>query len=549
MGVRFLQGFVSLHPVNAKQTRRLYSYGYRSHEVLPRLTDDVDPTFSVIQAELTTATSRNPMAASLGTHYVGGACPLPDITHVPSAVFGVTKRIACKMPDVDMDLYHEFLLFVVKIFVEQFSHCILNPSDDISVESWLRDAPYTNKRKAMLQDISEKRSECKPGDLFVMCHVKHEPYIVYKHFRGIYSRSDFFKTQIGPVCSLIGKKMFTHPSFIKTVPVADRPEFLINRYSVPGAKMAANDFTSFESMFKPLQMVVELLFFFFCTQFLDKSGYWNKMMLKIKMGKNKLVFKRWMAWLTAKRYSGEMDTSSMNGLFNLLLILFMNFKSGETHTIPPTVEGDDSLNLFFGKLDHTILIRLGAKAKLEYFDDVFSASFCGMVFSSETPQIITDPIKALLTFGYSNNFYLKSSDYKLKVLLRSKSLSMLHTFPGCPVLNKLAAYGLRVTSEVSNRDVHSYVMNIPDGFNREKLLESISSKSIFQSPTHQTRLLMEEKFGLDTGCQVEIERYLDSLVELQPLSHPLIDDLLSQDQLHYYENYCHSTPISDYNFL
>lgn len=533
-------------PVNDE---RVYLYGYRSHEVLPRLTEAVDPSFSLESAELCPSTVRKPMAASLGTHYVGAACPHPDISHVPSAVFGVTKRIACDMPDVDMDLYHEFLQFVVKIFVEQFSHCIISPSDDLSVEEWLNSTTYTNKRKEMLKNISEKRSTCKNGDLFVKCHVKAEHYVVYKHFRGIYSRSDFFKTQIGPVCSLIGKRMFKHPAFIKTVPVADRPAFIIDRYSIPGAKMAANDFTAFESMFKPLQMVVELLFFFFCTQFLDNAKYWNELMAKIKLGKNKLMFKKWVAWLIAKRYSGEMDTSSMNGLFNLLIILFMNFKSGETHTIPPTVEGDDSLNMFFKMLDATILTRLGAKAKLEYFDDVFSASFCGMVFSSETPQIITDPIKTILTFGYSNAFYLRSNDYKMSVLLRSKALSMLHTFPGCPILNKLAQYGLRVTTEVTKRDLYSAVMKITDSFARDKMMAAINATVIFQEPTYQTRLLMDTKYGIPPDHQIAIEKYLDGLISKQPLTHPLVDIHLSADQLHYYDNYCHERSMADYWYM
>lgn len=224
------------------------------------------------------------MSVSLGSSYLGAACPLPDIGHSGSGLMGVTKRIACAMPDVDLDLFVEFLNFSIQIIHDEFQHCIISPSDDLSVEAWLETAPYTRKRKVMLQEISEKRSECLNGDYFVKSHIKHEPYTLPKQFRGIYSRSDYFKTKMGPVCALIGSRMFDHPAFIKKIPVADRPQAIIDRFSVPGIKMAANDFTSFESMFRELQMCVELYFFYFCTQYLGNSEELNKMMRRIKIG-------------------------------------------------------------------------------------------------------------------------------------------------------------------------------------------------------------------------------------------------------------------------
>jgi len=226
---------------------------------------------------------RKPMATSLGTHYVGAANPLPDISHAGSGLMGVTKRIACDMPELDLELFAEFMNFSIKIIHEEFQHCILSPSDDLSVETWLLNAPYTNKRKRQLQEISEKRNKCLNGDYFVKSHIKHESYTTPKWFRGIYSRSDFFKTQMGPVCNIIGSRMFDHPAFIKKIPVADRPQAIIDRFSVPGLKMAANDFTSFESMFKCLQMCMELYFFYYFTQYLVNSKELNDMMQIIKL--------------------------------------------------------------------------------------------------------------------------------------------------------------------------------------------------------------------------------------------------------------------------
>jgi len=295
-------------------------------------------------------------------------------------------------------------------------------------------------------------------------------------------------------------------------------------------------------------MIIELYFYYFCTQYLGNAKYLNEMMVKIKLGINKLIFKAWKAVLRSKRYSGEMDTSSMNGLFNYLLIRFLNFKSGETHTIPPTLEGDDSLNGYFGTLDETILVRLGAMAKLEYFDDVFAASFCGMVFNEHSKQIITDPIKALLNFGFSNQFYVKSNSHKLNCLLRAKSLSMLHTFPACPILSALAKYGLRVTPLCSNRDMVKYFTR-GDVYLREKFVSVLASCPSHVEPTLETRLLFQSKYGFSVEQQHSVESYLDGLSQKSILSHPDIDMFVNPHQSHFFEHYCHNIGLSEFYFM
>lgn len=523
-------------------------YGYRYDEVeLPPL-GPVDPSFKLVEYEFLSGKTRKPTAVSLGSHYDGACLFYPDTSHPGSLLMGVTKRIACDMPPVDLELFSEFMNFSIKIIHDEFSHCILTQSDDLTVETWLDKAPYTQKRKAQLQRTSEMREVCKAGDMYVKSHCKREPYVAPKWFRGIYSRSDFFKTQIGPVCAEIGDRLFNHPAFIKKIPVADRPQAIIDRFSVPGLKMAANDFTSFESMFKQLQMCVELYFFYFCTQYLGNSQYYFSMMRNIKQGVNSLLFKKWLAKLIAKRYSGEMDTSSMNGLFNYLLIRFLNFKSGETHDILPFLEGDDSLNPYFGKLDETILVRLGALAKLEYFDDVFSASFCGMVFSESSKQIITDPVKAVLGFGWSSEYYLRSNTTKLLCLLRAKSLSMLHTFPGCPILAKMALYGIRCTPQQTDRDLIKVYCR-GSAYVREKLLNAINSKIGYEEPTIETRLLVEELYKVTVSQQFEIEKYFDSLTSVQPLSHPILDGIIGLSQRNHYDAFVHKMYPSDLHYL
>jgi hypothetical protein len=496
------------------------------------------------------------MRVSLGIHQINYANPVPDTTNQENALNGVMKRIATKMPDIDSKLHDEFKTFSSLFIRTKLSCCQIQPTDDYSFEKWIENAPYTLVRKEELTLVHDGGQKLAPKDYFLKCFVKDESYTEFKYPRGIYSRADRFKTKFGPVMKLIGDKLFAMDYFIKKIPVAQRPKHIKKLYSDPRLKIATNDFTAFEATFVVDNMEIELDFFDFCLACHPEHDDFMYDLKKIKQGMNRLQFKHFVIGLVAKRYSGEMDTSLSNSVFNLILIMFLLHKSGEDIDILiPKIEGDDSIIPYYGKLDTTIVKRLGANAKFEFFSEISHASFCGLVFDVDRLDIITNIVPAILDFGWTTREYALAKPRVLLCLLRSKSLSMLHTFPGCPVLHALACMGLRITNRarfnektarrvLKSKLVDSHHMRKFDEFLQyDTTLEgSIKLITLMRRPIDlRTRLLVEKLYSITVEQQLSMEEYLNAINNVQPLNIPFIGDFCNVDQMRTWDMFVSSS--------
>jgi len=489
------------------------------------------------------------MRVSLGMHQINYANPVPDTTNQENALNGVMKRIATKMPEIDMALHNEFKEFSQSFIRKELRSCKISPTDDYSFESWIADAPYTQSRRSELTKVHNERDHLETRDYFLKCFVKDESYQEFKYPRGIYSRADRFKTKFGPVMKIIGDRMFALPYFIKKIPVADRPAHIKELYSDPLLKIATNDFTAFEATFVVENMEIELDFLSFCLEDLPCHDEMMSDLKKIKQGMNRMQFKHFVVMLLAKRYSGEMDTSLSNSVFNLLLIMFLLYKSGEDYkTLIPKIEGDDSIIPYYNHLDTTIVKRLGANAKFEFFDEISHASFCGLVFDVDCLDIITNIIPAYLDFGWTTREYTNSSSRSKKTLLRCKALSMLHTFPGCPILHTLACLALRLTNDVDvrkNKFLDHYRKNHVDSHHVHKfeiILQLAQDKAKLKTMINReinmkTRLLVEKLYKITVDQQLIMEDYLKNVTVLGPLNLPFIDDFCNPDQMKMWDVY------------
>jgi len=188
-----------------------------------------------------------------------------------------------------------------------------------------------------------------------------------------------------------------------------------------------------------------------------------------------------------------------------------------------------------------ICFRLGAKAKLETFDSYNEASFCGVCFGSSDGSIVKDPIKVLLDFGYANYVYLRCSHSTRLKLIRAKSLSLLYSYPGCPILKSLAQYGLRITSQISNKHaLFKRMKNVTGTYEIDMWREllSVDFNLLAKTTIHlDSRIMVERKFGISLFHQTEIENYLDSKQDLSPIDFPLIADLAGSQRSLHYERY------------
>jgi len=157
---------------------------------------------------------------------------------------------------------------------------------------------------------------------------------------------------------------------------------------------------------------------------------------------------------------------------------------------------------------------------LAIFPDRAKASFCGIIYHPDDRINVTDPREVLCTFGWASSKYLHFGSKKLKTLLRCKALSYLHQYPGCPIIQELALYGLRMTRSFN---VRSFIMN--DRFMSEwdrvaylAALEDYEKFGLVSRPVGlQTRFLVEDMYGISVNDQINYEKYLASLDHIKPL--------------------------------
>lgn len=244
------------------------------------------------------------------------------------------------------------------------------------------------------------------------------------------------------------------------------------------------------------------------------------------------------AVILACRMSGEMNTSLGNGISNLLLNLFVLANCG-CKNVTGIVEGDDGLFRFYGpEVTAQHFATIGFTIKISVADAVNEASFCGIIYDGLDGLNVTNPISGLMEFGWGGSRYAPSSENTRKKLLRSKALSLLYSYPGCPILQSLALYALRITEGMR------YL--VPSNFSlyeKEEMrmcLDYIKEHGLpVRDVPERTRLLVEKLYGIPVSVQLSVELKLDTLTELVPLDFPELLPYCKPDQLHYYSLYCY----------
>jgi hypothetical protein len=263
------------------------------------------------------------------------------------------------------------------------------------------------------------------------------------------------------------------------------------------------------------------------TQYLPSGKAWMREVRRTIAGENHCQFKGFWYTIDATRMSGEMNTSLGNGFTNLMALLFL-FRNRDD--VQMVIEGDDSLVSFIG--DHPVerdFESVGLTIKISVRDRLNQTGFCQLMFDEEDRINVSDPVEALVSFAWTSRAYVGARKSRLSALLRSKSLSYLHQYPGCPVIQSLALYGLRITKDV---DIAGFIENERSlsMWERQQLrdaesaLRKYSAQQAFmkQVPLN-TRLLVQERFGMTIETQIAIERYLDSKTDLSPLDGPISD--------------------------
>lgn len=475
-------------PVDPYKTdRKVYAVGARVMEV--PLARPADGAVEARIARITQPNYRKPrrrMFRRLNYCAVPGYAPLCMDSNDPDTVdCAFRQRLLREVPKGDPQLLKEFEEFVGAYLTKNVP--IVEPME---FEEWLESTSYSEARKQDLRNTYiemrgavPNRSQRRHVDAFV----KTEYYPTWKHARMINSRSDAFKVWSGPRFKAIEKVVYSIPEFVKHIPVPERPA-RVRALMKPGWRCFATDFTAFESHFVPeLLRICECQLYKHCL----RNDRDIDILTKTLMGKNEMRTRSGLrASVRGRRMSGDMCTSLGNGFTNLMLAKFIAHKKGGS--ITGFVEGDDGLFVTDIELTAKDYEKLGFTIKIEEVDNPCKASFCGMVFS-ESGEIIRDPRRFVMGFGWTHSFI--SAGHKIMdELLRAKALSTVYETPQCPIVGAFARYALEKTRHVNPRFVNDGYHHCPD---------EVSVPAF--SPSRDTRLLFEEKYGISIECQEAIE--------------------------------------------
>ncbi len=492
--------------------------------VKSKTSDDIEvhikPGFCVKDIE-------TPVRVSLPFYVDGVALPTPALDDDLTALWGALHRYGRATPVVDELIFKEFDDFTALMFPLLF---IPLPADsDCSVGTWLDGTSYTVKRKEELLIKYERNPVFNPLKTKIKSFIKDESYPEFKHARKISSRDDIYKVHFGPYVKLMEKEVYKLPYFVKHVPVNERAEYIMDFLDASGTLLAESDYTSFEALLVPrIQQIVEIRAYKYLLGNL-LSAKDLKAMLDVLVGLQDVNLKNSKLTGFGRRASGEMCTSLGNGLSNLMFMLFVHFKAGGNITnFKGVFEGDDGLYRMISGLtyDLSLFEKLGLIIKLDVKPKLEDVSFCGLVFDPMEKILIRDPLKALVSLGWTTRDHIMSKPAYLMALQRAKAMSFLYQYSGCPILHTAVVQILKHTQHIDMSQYRERVLRNENEYVRKIMQEAfdadlglLASREIGPS----TRYLVQEKFGVSIDVQLRIEARLEALDGPGPIKLELAD--------------------------
>ncbi len=493
---------------------------------------------TVIAAQ-NTFEKRSTLAYSLGMHLEGFAPLGPDIRDAKNIVRGATHRFCREVPKSKYDRQ-------IRNFVRLWLRKNMQPLSveaDFSLETWLSETKYPAWRKEELRNCEE------PSNMFKnKSFIKSEFYPSPKHARWINSRTDFFKKITGPYFHAIEKEIFKREEFIKTVPVMDRSQYIFDKLYSPGASYLETDYTSFEASIVPsFQKICEFQLYSYMLrncpnqrEILDliKKGLGSIQKCHMRHANGKAFAS------TVARMSGDMCTSLGNGFTNLMLIKFMahihNWKECDC-----VIEGDDGLVRINGRLpDENFFSDIGFIIKKNINSDLGNAGFCQISYAGQNYSNLVDPIKNIVHFGWSMSRLATGNRDLLRQLLLAKAFSLICETQHTPIISKLALKtieilkGTEIRKDLFTYDPEQWWMEQVLDFNRVEECMRLAR----QGPSDEQRQFVADKWCVSVPDQLEAEKYIEKISDVQPLDIPCLYKYIS-----YWHSWSWDTNVEKYS--
>jgi len=503
--------------------------------------------------------ARESNGAHIGTSWYGISRVILNPDN-PTLKASATKRLCSKPPIIAPRMDDIF-----KQYVDVFLNTFLTPlafDTDLSFETWIQNTNYPMTRKQELQQVFDRiNGKYQKSHNRTKCFMKEEEYDDFdKHARGIFSRVDEFKVNLGPCIKQIENVLYKRPEFVKHIPVSERPAYLSNLLGGIG-NLFETDYTAFESHFtEQLMEITDLRFFRYMTKQIPNDQC--KVMADSLSGINKLSFRSFSYEVEASRLSGEMTTSCFNGfanwVANSLVVSYTNWYK-ELYGIVPdqfyqipnfdkdwvlkyykvmAVEGDDGLCRNHIKPNVNLFKQLGLTIKMEEHFTLGDSKFCGILYDEETKDSLTSPIKQIINFGWVGQRYVGSKATTKLSLLRCKALSLLSSFPNCPIIAPAAKAYIRLTNRYHANAEHRLKTTYFDDYKRSTFKMPV--KDIVPKISDGSRNTIFKHFGISPERQATIEAYFNNLTKIEPIPIDLLRLEISNDFIEFSNRYVYA---------
>lgn len=221
------------------------------------------------------------------------------------------------------------------------------PIDQLGREShiqYLDERPYPKYRREQLKRVFNRISNYDFDHFIfptnVQTFIKDETYSKLKPPRLICARNDTAKTMLGPYFHHIDDYLFNSIYSVKHIPYLERPHVIADRFSkLKCSSYLVLDYTSFEcSAGRTSQLSIEYKYY---KRIFPPRVYESIVRRLLAKTTPLVAYDMGKAKISTVRFSGEMNTSCGNTLYNLTAIMAAGLEQG--YVLQPLVEGDDSL--------------------------------------------------------------------------------------------------------------------------------------------------------------------------------------------------------------
>lgn len=470
---------------------------------------------------------------------------IPDQNWPFNEVAATVSRFATEMPKPKRDRAIDF-----RSFGESFIKIHWPTGVDVNkiptLNKYLQElSNYTGSRAENLLRVREEMlTTISKGDRrTTSCKgfIKHETYREYKAPRGINSYTDESKTLLCMMCHAIDKRTFESRFFVKGTNPKTWPARLESIFG--GVRVVGTDFTAFESHHTGVYAHLVRFWMLHMMRTVPNNKTVKDLICHMTACRNTCSFKYTRVDVDERMMSGALWTSSGNGVLNLLINAYLAADAVIGGHASPAIraqwasdkfmavfEGDDGLSTDYGQSQQTI-DELGLVLKLERQQDYAAAGFCGIVCERGQDRVLKDPIEVLGKFFWLPGKYGRWKAGKQVALLRAKALSYKYTFGDSPVIGAMCDWVLR-----QSRDYGEDWQAVHDYFHKILTKDEINTiKHTKARVSHESRLLVESRFGLSIAEQLLIESEFEnanSWTILLSLRHHASEQMCQNDATH-----------------